>query len=990
MNLEKDTNIAHYKILFRIGKGGMGEVYLAQDTKLDRRVAIKFLSEEFSEDEEKLSRFVQEAKAASALNHPNILTVYEIGEFEGASFIVTEHIEGKTLSSILDRDPPDIHKALDYAIQITSALAAAHDTGIIHRDIKASNVMIRKDGIAKLLDFGLAKLTTQESYEDLDPEAKTLARVVTVPGMLMGTPNYSSPEQARGKEIDARSDIFSFGILFFELLTGKRPFTGESYADIMGAILKDEHPPLGKYLENVSPELNHILNKTLRKDRAKRYQNIKDLVIDLKDFRDELRFEAKLIHSTGSTKAELIHKTSGIHTTEGIKPISTMQITAENAKRRRFSFLHMAGILGVVALATFGIWWMAGGSFGRMEIVNTNSFKRTEIASWNSAPGEIFSDGGFSPDGKMVAFYTAESGSRDIWIKQTSLGETIQATKDSFDNSHPIWSPTGSEIAFFSNRGKQGEEQNSGATGIWRIPALGGTPILVVEADVGTKLRSWSESGKIYYESRGNLFSVYIETGAPKQITSFPSQNKEMEFISISSDEKQIAYGKKGKNWQVFAASLPDGEPRQIAPESSKITAIVWHPDNKRVLYSAKVDRTIQVFSSSVADNKSNQLTFSDVDHHVSGVTKDGTSILFGSAKEESNLWQVNTVTSEESAVASSIDSELWSDVSPDNQKVVFQSIKNLAQGNNLKMGSILVKTIGSDAQPLKIAETGYLPRWSPQGDQLAFMRSEGNKPQIWSAGETGGREKKLTNVEMRDIGYSVSPYNQVEAAYFSWSPDGKSIVYVSKQNGFSNIRLTAAYGSSDIQITDNNDETLLFDCPMWSSDGSSIAYFSRQKKANTEGKLTSGLSIIDIDSKTERRVFETHLWFRLIGWSGSDQGLIIASPTKKYTVLPREIFLSEVNIETGKPTPIATLKNTYYYNIQISPKRSEIAYVSHEDDKDNILLISIKGDRVRKLTSNSDRNQYFSSLSWSPDGRTIFFGKQTRFSLLSMLSNFK
>ena len=309
MKLEEGTTIAHYKILFKIGKGGMGEVFLAQDTKLDRKVAIKFLSEEFSEDEEKLSRFILEAKAASALNHPNILTVFEIGEYESASFIVTEHIEGRTLTSVLDRDPPDVNKALNFAIQITSALAAAHDAGIVHRDIKSGNVMIRKDGIAKLLDFGLAKLTAQETYEDLDPEAATLAKVITVPGMLMGTPNYMSPEQARGKVIDSRSDIFSFGILFFEMLTGTRPFDGESYVDVMGSILKDEHPPLSKYLENVSPELEHILDKTLRKERSKRYQNVKDLVIDLKDLRDNIKFEAKLIHSTNSTKPELIHKT---------------------------------------------------------------------------------------------------------------------------------------------------------------------------------------------------------------------------------------------------------------------------------------------------------------------------------------------------------------------------------------------------------------------------------------------------------------------------------------------------------------------------------------------------------------------------------------------------------------------------------------------------------------------------------------------------------
>ena len=294
MTYSPKSMVGRYEIISAIGKGGMGEVYLAQDTKLERKVAIKFLSEDFSQDSDKLNRFIQEAKAASALNHPNILTVYEIGKFEETNFIVTEYIDGKPLNEVVVRERHEIHKALNFAIQISSALAAAHDAGIIHRDIKSNNVMVRTDGIVKLLDFGLAKLTNQNTAENFDQEAETLAKVVTMPGMLMGTPTYMSPEQVRGKEVDVRTDVFSFGILFFEMLTGKRPFDGESFADIMGAILKDDAPALSRFIEDIPPELEHIVNKTLRKDREQRYQNVKDLVIDLKDLRDNLKFEAKI------------------------------------------------------------------------------------------------------------------------------------------------------------------------------------------------------------------------------------------------------------------------------------------------------------------------------------------------------------------------------------------------------------------------------------------------------------------------------------------------------------------------------------------------------------------------------------------------------------------------------------------------------------------------------------------------------------------------
>ncbi len=987
MKLEKDTTISHYKILSEIGKGGMGAVYLAQDTTLNRKVAIKFLSDELSQDSEKLNRFIQEAQAASALNHPNILTIYEIGESEEGNFIVTEHIDGKTLSDVIDGDGLEVRKALNFAIQITSALATAHDAGIIHRDIKSSNVMIRNDGIVKLLDFGLAKLTQRDPAKEFDSEAATLAKVVTLPGTLMGTPTYMSPEQARGKELDARTDIFSFGILLFEMLTRKRPFTGESYADIMGSILRDEAPPLSRYLEDVPPELDHILVKTLRKDRDQRYQNVKDLVIDLKDFKDELKFEAKLIHSTDSTKS-----TDRIHKTDEAAPVSTMQITAENEISSRFSILHVFGIFAAVAALSAGGWWYLVRGTSDSSISTAVSFKKSEIISWNSAPGEIFSIGDFSPDGKMIAFDTAESGSRDIWIKQTGEGAAIQVTKDLFNNENPVWSPKGNEIAYFSDRRNTSAKQSGETTGIWRIPILGGTPTLVVAEDDGrTRLRAWSKTGKIYYEANRNLFAVDVKTNKSIQLTEFSKKSSLNQFICISPDEKQIAFARKdGKEWRLYVSVVMGGEPRLVAPVSTKITGIVWHPDGKKILYSAKVDRTIQIFSASISDAESERITFENSDHHVADISADGSSVLFGSAKEESNLWKVNLATTEEISIASSIDSELWSSISPDNTKIAFQSIKNLSQGNNLKNGSILVKTLGSESQSLKIADEGLLPLWSPDGERIAFIRDVGGKSEIWSINDSGGKELKLTAGRIPMVGYSVSPYNQIETSNFQWSPDGKSIAYVSDRNGFQNIWIVASDGSSDTIVTKNRDDNLRYYCPLWSRDGLKIAYSIRPRKPNAEGKSLISFYTVDVPTKKEDKVFEIDSWIRLVGWSEDDKGLILASSTKKFRVLPPEVVLSKADIGDGRQKSIATLKDSYYYNIQISPNRRQIAYVSHQDGKDNLLLIDSKGNRVRQLTNNSDPNLYFSSLSWSPDGSAIFFGKQKRYSLLSMITNFR
>ncbi|MCA1600152.1 MAG: serine/threonine protein kinase, partial [Acidobacteria bacterium] len=220
-----NTTLSHYRIVSKIGAGGMGEVYLAEDTKLDRRVAIKFLNEEFSRDADKLNRFIQEAKAASALNHPNILTVYEIGEAGGKNYIATELIEGQTLREHLSaQEPMSLNDILKLGVQVAEALAAAHQAGIIHRDIKPENIMIREDGYAKVLDFGLAKLTEKKKKAEISLEGETKAFVQTSPGMVMGTVSYMSPEQARGKETDARTDLWSLGVVLYEMLAGKVPF----------------------------------------------------------------------------------------------------------------------------------------------------------------------------------------------------------------------------------------------------------------------------------------------------------------------------------------------------------------------------------------------------------------------------------------------------------------------------------------------------------------------------------------------------------------------------------------------------------------------------------------------------------------------------------------------------------------------------------------------------------------------------------------------
>ena len=290
--------IGHYRIESLISAGGMGEVYLARDELLGRKVALKFLPEYLTADKRQMSRFKAEARTASALNHPNILTVYEIGTEGNRQFIATEFIEGRTLRASLACGRMNLHDALEIALQVASALAAAHENGVVHRDIKPENIMLRPDGYAKVLDFGIAKLTEQQPASDLH-HAGTTTILQTQPGLVLGTAHYMSPEQTRGQSLDARTDIWSLGVVLYEMVGGIPPFRGETPSDCIASILKTEPPPLSRVLPNVPLKLQWIVQRALRKNRDERYQKIKEMLADLRDLKGEMEAES----SSSQTKA---------------------------------------------------------------------------------------------------------------------------------------------------------------------------------------------------------------------------------------------------------------------------------------------------------------------------------------------------------------------------------------------------------------------------------------------------------------------------------------------------------------------------------------------------------------------------------------------------------------------------------------------------------------------------------------------------------------
>ena len=375
--LEQGKCFGHYEIIEQIGKGGMGEVHLAQDTTLKRKVALKLLPTEFTDNQEFLQRFKQEAFAASSLNHPNILTIYEIGKTQNTNFIATEFIEGETLREKLRNNPLNLKEILNIAVQMSSALVTAHEAGIVHRDIKPENIMIRQDGIVKILDFGLAKPINVKTLK-IDREAETKAQVKTKSGVILGTPQYMSPEQARSKKVDGRTDIWSLGVVLYEMITGNSPFEGETVGDTIAGILKTEPTPLAQTVSDSFLRFEHIVNKCLRKHRKKRYQNAKDLLVDLEDLKKELEFLDKLEKTAQPNKEDNAE-------TQLFTAITTDELnqTATNEKINNRLTINKAGlgkaligIFAILLISAIGLryWYFAATKVKQIESIAVMPF----------------------------------------------------------------------------------------------------------------------------------------------------------------------------------------------------------------------------------------------------------------------------------------------------------------------------------------------------------------------------------------------------------------------------------------------------------------------------------------------------------------------------------------------------------------------------------------------------------------------------------------
>lgn len=466
----------HYLIQETLGGGGMGIVYLARDTRLDRPVAIKVLPAVALSNPENKKRFVQEAKAASALNHPNIVTIYDIDTADGVDFIAMEYVSGSTLHNLIGGKGLPVADVLRYAVQIADALAAAHAAGIVHRDLKPANIMVTGKGLVKVVDFGLAKLVDPAAQSESDVTRTMHAPApLTEGGFAVGTAAYMSPEQAQGLSVDGRSDIFSFGAVLYEMLTGRRAFDRGNNVATLSAVLLQQPAPINEILTDVPYELERIVARCLRKDPASRFQHVDDLKVALKELQEEA--------ATGT--------------------VPMLRSATFSPRRRRFARAGIA--VGLLAVAGLGGWWWR--ETRKPAPLQTSLTRLT-------SDGGLTTDPAISADGKLIAFASdrAGSGNLDIWMRQTAGGEPVQLTSDPADESAPSFAPDGVHIAFRS-------EKDGG--GVYVIPTLGGAARLAAKSGRDPR---YSPDGKLiaYWvgerQSTSTLGVVPAAGGEPRQL----------------------------------------------------------------------------------------------------------------------------------------------------------------------------------------------------------------------------------------------------------------------------------------------------------------------------------------------------------------------------------------------------------------------------------------------------------------------------------------
>jgi Tol biopolymer transport system component/predicted Ser/Thr protein kinase len=733
---ETGRRVGHYQILSPLGAGGMGEVYLALDTKLGRRVALKVLPSEFTQDAARVRRFEQEARAASALNHPNIVTVYDIGNSDDRHFIATEFVEGLTLQRIIIEARPEIGTTLDIAAQVAEGLSAAHAEGIVHRDIKPDNIMLRTDGYVKVLDFGIAKLTEPGSSGE-DGQTQT--------GTVVGTVAYMSPEQALGQKVDHRTDIFSLGVIIYELVTGKHPFRGDTNAATFDAILNRDPPPIALDAE-AGHELWRVILRALEKDRELRYQTASDLHSELKRLRRRL---------------DAASSASGEYT------IASQ--VGRGFRRRATVFALSLLLIGAIASSVYLALRSRARPAGEVAVARNLNF--TQLTD---QPGqELYPS--LSPDGKVLIYAGSSSGDWDIYWQRVEGRKPRNLTDDSeSDDTQPAFSPDGEHIAFRSERDKGGIFI-MGATGesARRLTDFGYFP-------------AWSPDGRevavstiMYHDPnvrtlrQSAVWVVNVATGEKRQLTDERTGDAAQPQWSPSG--ARIAYWGRHKGGQRDLWTIParGGDPVQVTDDEAFDWNPVWSPDGRYVYFASDRGGQMNLWRIPI-DEQTGRVTGasepltapSTYAQHVA-FSRDGRRAAYVNQVRSTNIYTVpfspykEEFTGSPAAVTQGFRHAAAPDLSPDGEWFVYSS-----QGEKQE-DIYLCRRDGSEA-PRKLTDDAYKdrnPRWSPDGTRISFYSDRSGKYEAWVINPDGGGRRQIT-------------FEGGNVAYPFWSPDGARLAY--------------------------------------------------------------------------------------------------------------------------------------------------------------------------------------------------------------------
>ena len=789
----------------------MGEVYVAEDTKLGRRVALKVLPKEMATDPERRARFEREARAVAALSHPNIVTVYSVEEADGVHFITMELVEGQTLTKMLPRNGFSLSELLEIAIPLADAVSSAHRTGITHRDLKPDNIMVDGEGRLRVLDFGLAKLHDPAGSEEGMTQAPTAA-VETEEGKILGTVAYMSPEQAEGKIVDPRSDVFSLGTILHEMATGERPFRGDTKMSTIGAILKDQPASVTERNPSLPRHLGRIVRRCLAKDPDRRYQTALDLRLELEELKAEI--------DSGELAAE--------------------PGTATPRPRRNSRYLVLLAIIVATAIVgAFAVrsWLLLNGlRDSDAKLIPAETQRITFTA------GPEFS-GDLSPGSEFLVYAHTKYGTMDLYVQPRTGGPGVRLTQGVGDEDHPRWSRDGTQIAYLAGEGTSCE--------VFTISPLGGPSSRLADTrlpyihsfwDAMEALgdRPWSLNDEsLLFAKRLDtggvaIFQVDLETGDEKQITFPPTGARDL-GASWSFDGEWIAFSRShGGASDLWLLPAAGGEARPLLQDGFVNKFPSFLPADQHIIFGSNRSGMENLWGIHVATGELSQLTFGGGKDWYPNVSTDGT-IAYTRWSHQTDLYTLQVSTGETEHLTSWVGDNFAGRYAPGGDRVAYQSTRT----GNAEVWILNLKT----QEELNLSNhpgTDVMPAWSPTGDEIAFLSNRDGPMNIWVTKADGsGRLERLSDQEIK-----VPSAVWAVSLSIRWTPDGNSIGYVMPDaNGPTLWTIDRSGGANKKPVLAG---VLRFD---WYLDGNRVIYSTM-----AEGGLE--LRAANLETKEERLLY--------------------------------------------------------------------------------------------------------------------------------------